>query len=108
VEIVRTDSDTFMCTNHYRSRLQAGEIVASAAWAMHSRQRNAGCALVNARTAPLSARDLAGFLGDRRDATRPSQRRHVGAILAHATNVHYMVVAPSSRRAWVGVDRAPC
>jgi hypothetical protein len=106
-----------VCTNRYRSRvLQRGEVAASHAWVIHPDRREQRLrALIEGRGAPLTAADLAGFLGDRveaaggaaersgRDATR-----QLGAILAQPINVHCVVVAPGLRRAHVGIDRAPC
>ncbi|HEV7559510.1 MAG TPA: C45 family autoproteolytic acyltransferase/hydrolase [Kofleriaceae bacterium] len=107
VEIVRPDGDTLVCANRYRSRLAEGQLAASSAWAFQSDRRERKLrALVDAKRA-LTARDLAGFLGDRRDVAAPEQVRHFGGILAQPVNVHCAVVAPASRTAWVGVDRAP-
>ncbi len=111
VEVVRPPhgAEHLACTNRYRTpALQAGEFAASAAWAVHANHREQRLrALVDARSAPLTPRDLARFLGDRIDPSAPGQRRHLGSILAQPTNVHAVVVAPGSRRAWVGIDRAP-
>lgn len=111
VEVVRPrpGAESLVCTNRYRSEtLQAGELQASSAWAVHSNRREQRLrALVESRQAPLVARDLARFLGDRVDPTAPDRKRHLGGILAQPTNVHCVVVAPAARRAWVGVDRAP-
>lgn len=98
-----------VCTNRYRTpALAAGEINASTAWGMHSRRRERRLqTLIEERTAPLTARDLARFLGDRRDPCCPDRDRQFGAILAQALNVHAVVVAPSARSALLGVDRAP-
>jgi len=105
-----------VCTNRYRSQaLQAGELAASHAWVIHPDRRERRLRhLIEAHGAPLTARDLAGFLGDRVDPADPGAarsgtvRRHLGAILAQPLNVHCVVVAPAQRRAQVGVDRAPC
>jgi len=106
VEIVRAPGETLVCANRYRTpALQAGQIAASSAWAQHSERRERRLReLVEHRTA-LTAQDLAGFLGDRQDA---GLRRHLGGTLNQAGNVHCAVVAPLARRAWVGVDQAPC
>jgi hypothetical protein len=112
VEIVRPapGASYLVCANRYRTpAMQGGQVEASAAWGIHSDRREHKLrALVDARTAPLSARTLAGFLGDRHDVAAPAVRRHLGSIVAQATNVHCAVVAPAAQRAWVGVDRAPC
>ena len=111
VEVVRPPAGAsyLACTNRYRaSRMQAGEVAASTAWAVHSDRREQRLRmLVEARTAPLVARDLARFLGDRVDPAAPGRRRQLGGILAQPTNVHCVVVAPATPRAWVGIDRAP-
>ena len=111
IEVVRpaAGADHLVCTNHYKSpALQAGELRASAAWDHHSTRRERRLrALIEARTRPLTAQDLAGFLGDRRDHEAPERVRHFGGTLAQALNVHAVVVAPQTLRAWVGVDRAP-
>jgi hypothetical protein len=102
-------ADHIVCANSYRtSTLQAGELAASAAWSLHSSRRERRLrALIEARRAPLAARDLATFLGDRRDPDAPELARQFGGMLAQPINVHAVVVAPSHRQAWVGVDRAP-
>jgi hypothetical protein len=107
VDVVRPSGNTLTCTNRYRTQtLKAGEFAASAAWSVHADRREQRLrAMLDARTGPLAAQDLAWFLGDRLDG---GIRRHLGSILAQPTNVHCAVVAPASRRAWVGVDRAPC
>ncbi|HEU4731930.1 MAG TPA: C45 family autoproteolytic acyltransferase/hydrolase [Kofleriaceae bacterium] len=108
-------ADHLVCTNRYRSaRLQPGEVAASHAWVIHPDRRERRLrALIEGRSAPLTARDLAGFLGDRVEASgpqgaAPAAPRQLGAILAQPINVHCVVVAPSLRRAHVGIDRAPC
>jgi len=89
--------------------MQAGQIASSSAWALHSDRRERKLrALVDARTAPLTAETLARFMGDRHDVDAPELRRHLGGILAQPTNVHCAVVEPAARRALVGVDQAPC
>jgi len=106
VEVVRPalGADHLVCTNHYRSAIKDGE-VAPTAWDLHSVRRAQRLnVLVEARRSPLTARDLIGFLGDRCDA---ACERQFGSQVAQAVNVHAVVVAPSTRRAWVGVDRAP-
>lgn len=112
VEVVRPapGAEYLVCTNRYRSSaLQPREIAASAAWALHSDRREQRMRqLVDNREQPLVARDLARFLGDRRDPGAPDRPRRLGAILAQPLNVHCVVVAPAQRRAHVGVDRAPC
>ncbi|HMG57058.1 MAG TPA: hypothetical protein VK601_26345, partial [Kofleriaceae bacterium] len=115
VDVVRPapGAEHLVCTNRYRSAaLQPGELAASHAWAIHPDRRERRLrALIEARGAPLTARDLAGFLGDRVDpaAAGPgAHRRQLGAILAQPLNVHCAVVAPAHRRAHVGIDRAPC
>ncbi|MEO8699009.1 MAG: C45 family autoproteolytic acyltransferase/hydrolase [Kofleriaceae bacterium] len=108
VEIVRppAGAEHLACANRYRApALLANQFAASAAWAHHSDHRERRMrALVEARTRPLTPRDLAGFLGDRMQG---GVRRHLGSIIAQPTNVHAVVVAPAARRAWVGVDEAP-
>ncbi len=110
-EVVRPapGADHLVCTNHYKTTaLQAGELAASAAWSHHSERRERRLrALIEHRAAPLTARDLARFLGDRRDPDAPERERHFGGTLAQAINVHAVVVKPAALRAWVGVDRAP-
>jgi hypothetical protein len=112
VEVVRpaAGASYLVCANRYRTpSLQAGQVAASAAWALHSEKRERRMRdLVEARTAPLTAEQLAQFLGDREDVEAPGRKRHLGAIIAQPTNVHCAVVAPSKLRALVGVDRAPC
>jgi len=112
VEIVRPapGASFLACTNRYRSEaLQAGQVAGSAAWALHADRREKRLrALVAARTAPLDPRALARMLGDRRDPEAPELVRHLGGIVAQPTNVHAAVIKPSARRAWVGVDEAPC
>ncbi len=102
-------ADHIVCTNHYKTQtLKAGELSASAAWDHHSMRRERRLrSLIEHRAAPLTAKDLAGFLGDREDPDAPGIRRRFGSTLAQALNVHAVVIAPASRRAWVGVDRAP-
>jgi len=108
-DVVRPSGDHIVCTNHYKTAtLQAGELSASAAWDHHSMRRERRLrSLIENRAAPLTAQDLAGFLGDREDPDAPGTTRRFGATLAQALNVHAVVVAPGSRRAWMGVDRAP-
>ena len=102
VEVVRPTGNTLVCTNHYRSRLTEREFRGSQAWAIHSERRAARLReLVDARTQPLRAEDLARFLGDRADS------RAMGSTVAQAINVHAAVVAPLACKALVGVDRAP-
>lgn len=113
VDVVRPapGSDHLVCTNRYRSRaLQLGQVAASHAWAIHPDRRERRLrALIEGRRAPLTAKDLAGFLGDRIDPADPGQRpRRLGAILAQPLNVHCVVVAPAHRRAQLGIDRSPC
>lgn len=112
VEVVRPRpaAEHLACTNRYRSEsMQRGEFAATAAWAHHSNHREQRMrALVEGRPAPLAPRDLARFLGDRIEATSPGRRRRLGSIVSQPTNVHAVVIAPGSQRAWVGVDRAPC
>ncbi|MEJ7601923.1 MAG: C45 family autoproteolytic acyltransferase/hydrolase [Kofleriaceae bacterium] len=111
VDVVRprAGASYVACANRYRTAsMQAGELAASTAWAVHSDRREQRLrALIEARPAPLVARDVARFLGDRIDPAAPERRRHLGGILAQPTNVHCVVVAPTTRRAWVGIDRAP-
>jgi Acyl-coenzyme A:6-aminopenicillanic acid acyl-transferase len=109
IDVVRAHGDYLTCTNRYRtSTLQAGEISASAAWAIHSDRREGRLRqLVDQRERPLVARDIARFLGDRRDLSAPERERHIGAILAQPLNVHCVVAKPLAREAWVGIDRAP-
>lgn len=109
VDVVRPHGDYLTCTNRYRtSTLQAGEIAGSAAWSIHADRREARLRqLADARTRPLAARDIARFLGDRRDIAAPARERHVGAILAQPLNVHCVVAKPLAREAWLGIDRAP-
>ena len=102
-------ADHIVCANVYRTEtLRAGAFAASAAWDHHSSRRECRLrGLIEGRSASLTARDLAGFLGDRHDANAPEQTRQFGGILAQPINVHAVVVAPVARRAWLGVDRAP-
>lgn len=112
VEVVRPDAGAsfLVCANRYRTpSLQAGQVAASRAWAQHSEKRERRMRqLVESRTSPLTAEQLAGFLGDREDVEAPGRKRHLGAIIAQPTNVHCAVIAPARLRALVGVDRAPC
>jgi hypothetical protein len=102
-------AEHLVCANRYRTEaLQARELAGSAAWVIHSERREARLrALVQDRTSPLAARDISRFLGDRVDHVAGGRIRHLGAILAQATNVHCVVVKPSALRAWQGIDRAP-
>ena len=107
MEIVRpaAGAEHLVCTNRYRhEKLQVGQFAASPAWAHHADRRERKLRQLVEAKRGLTARDLAGFLGDRHDA---GARRHLGGILAQATNVHCAVIAPAERRAFVGVDRAP-
>ncbi|MDX2086857.1 MAG: C45 family autoproteolytic acyltransferase/hydrolase [Kofleriaceae bacterium] len=109
VEVVRPalGADHLICANHYRSTIKEGEL-APHAWDLHSVRRAQRLnGLIEARPAPLAARDLARFLGDRCDIASPGCQRQFGGQLAQAVNVHSVVVAPGAQRAWVGVDRAP-
>jgi hypothetical protein len=112
VEVVRPSpgASYLVCANRYRTPgLQAGQVAASAAWANHSEKRERRMRdLVEARRAPLTAEQLARFLGDREDVEAPGRPRHLGGIIAQPTNVHCVVVAPTLSRALVGIDRAPC
>ena len=112
VEVVRPAAGAtfFVCANRYRTpSLQAGQVAASSAWALHSERRERRLrALVEARTSPLTAEMLAGFMGNRHDIDAPTHKRRLGSVLAQATNVHCAVVAPAVNRALVGVDQAPC
>jgi hypothetical protein len=113
VDVVRPAPGTghLVCSNRYRSgALQPGQVAASHAWAIHPDRREQRLrALVEARTAPLTPKDLAGFLGDRIDPADPGRRpRQLGGILAQPLNVHCVVVAPARLRAHLGIDRAPC
>ena len=109
MDTVRPHGDYLACTNHYRTEtLQAGELAASAAWGIHSNRREARLRqLVEACERPLVARDIARFLGDRRDVAAPDRVRQLGAILAQPLNVHCVVAQPTARQAWLGIDRAP-
>ncbi len=111
IDVLRPASgaDHIVCANVYRTAgLRPGAFAASAAWDVHSTRRERRLrGLIEGRRAPLTARDLAGFLGDRHDVTAPERSRQFGGILAQPVNVHAVVVAPAARRAWVGVDRAP-
>lgn len=102
-------AEYLVCNNHYKTEtLRAGEFRASAAWDHHSMRRERRLrALVENRSAPLTARDLARFLGDRRDPDAPDRARQLGGILCQPVNVHSVVVSPAQLRAHVGVDRAP-
>ncbi len=112
LEVVRPAAGaTFLvCANRYRTAsLQAGQVAASPAWALHSERRERRLrALVEGRKSPLTAEMLAGFMGNRRDVDAPDHTRRLGSVLAQATNVHCAVIAPASMRALVGVDQAPC
>jgi hypothetical protein len=111
VEVVRPVSGAsyLVCANHYRSAsLQAGQLAASSAWALHSERRERRLRqLVDSRSAPLTAEVLARFMGDRQDVDAPGIKRHLGGIPAQPTNVHCAVLSPSKQRALVGTDRAP-
>jgi acyl-CoA:6-aminopenicillanic acid acyl transferase len=111
VEVVRppAGAEHLICNNRYRSQpMQAGQLAGSAAWPIHSDRREQRLRqLFAAKERPLAPRDIARFLGDRRDPSAPERERRFGGILAQPTNVHCSVVKPSARRAWVGVDRAP-
>jgi hypothetical protein len=112
VEVVRpaAGASFLVCANRYRSEsLQAGQVAATSAWALHSERRERRMrALVESRTSPLTAEMIAGFMGNRRDIDAPDKLRRLGSVLAQATNVHCAVVAPAAQRALVGVDQAPC
>ena len=111
IEVVRpaAGAELLTCANRYRTpALQDGELRGSAAWAIHSARREQRLrALAAAHGGPLGPRDLARFLGDRRDPAAPARVRRFGAILASPVNVHAVVVAPARRRAHLGIDRAP-
>lgn len=111
VEVVRPDGDVLVCANRYRTRrLQEGQLAASPAWAFHSdrRERRLKQLVDDGRAkGGLTAKDLAGFLGDRHDVCAPEATRQYGGILAQPVNVHCAVVAPASAQAWVGIDQAP-
>ena len=111
VEVVRPPpgAEYLICNNRYRTpAMQARELAASAAWPIHSDRREQRLRqLVDGRDAPLAPRDVARFLGDRRDPQAPARVRRLGGILAQPTNVHCVVVQPAARRAWVGADAAP-
>lgn len=107
LEVVRPrpGASWLSCTNRYRHpAMHDGQIAASCAWAHHSDHREARLRGGLAAT-DLTPRDLAWLLGDRDHA---GARRHLGSIVTQPTNVHAVVVAPAARRAWLGVDRAPC
>ena len=107
VEIVRPTpgAEFLVCANRYRSSIQRGQFAASTAWSEHPERRERRLRkLVEERAAPLTARDLARFLGDRDDA---GIYRRMGATLSQTCNVHCAVVKPLARTAWVGVDDAP-
>lgn len=103
-------AEHLVCTNRYHSpALQAGELAASHAWVIHPERRERRLRqLLEGRPAPLTAQDLARFLGDRGDPAAPGAARQLGGILAQPLNVHAVVAAPGHCRAQVGVDRAPC
>jgi hypothetical protein len=111
IEVVRPapGASYLVCANRYRSAsLQAGQVAASSAWALHSERRERRLRqLVDARSAPLTAEMLARFMGDRQDVDAPGIRRHLGGIPAQPTNVHCVVLSPANQRALVGIDRAP-
>lgn len=111
IEVVRpaAGAELLACANRYRTpALKERELGGSAAWALHSDRREQRLrALAAAHGGPLGPRDLARFLGDRRDPAAPARERRFGAILASPLNVHAVVVEPGRRRAHVGVDRAP-
>lgn len=111
VEVVRPapGASSLICANRYRTEsLHAGQLAATEAWALHSERRERRLrALVEQREAPLVPETIARFLGDRIDLDAPDRKRHLGAILAQATNVHCAVVTPALRKALVGVDHAP-
>jgi len=111
VEVVRPapGASSLICANRYRTEsLHAGQLAATEAWALHSERRERRLrALVEQREAPLTPETIARFLGDRIDLDAPARKRHLGAILAQATNVHCAVVTPIRREALVGVDHAP-
>ncbi|HUS27448.1 MAG TPA: carcinine hydrolase/isopenicillin-N N-acyltransferase family protein, partial [Kofleriaceae bacterium] len=111
VEVVRPapGASFLVCANRYRTpALQAGQVAASSAWALHSERRERRLRqLVETRESPLTAEMLVRFMGDRQDVDAPGIKRHLGGIPAQPTNVHCAVVSPSKLRAYVGVDRAP-
>jgi hypothetical protein len=109
VDVVRPRGEYLVCANRYRTQaLQAGELAGSYAWALHSDRREQRLRqLVDGRSAPLVAKDVATFLGNRHDACAPERTRHIGAILAQPLNVHCVVVKPAALEAWQGVDAAP-
>lgn len=102
-------AECLVVNNHYKTdTLRAGSFAGSAAWDHHTMRRERRLrSLIENRTAPLVARDLARFLGDRRDPDAPERERQFGGMLCQPVNVHAVVVAPSQLRAHVGVDRAP-
>lgn len=111
LEVVRPapGASSLVCANCYHApALRRGELAASHAWAIHSDRREQRLReALAARTTPLAPRDLAALLGDRRDPCAPAAVRRLGAVVASPVNVHAVVVAPGSQRAWLGVDGAP-
>ncbi len=107
LEVVRPapGASLLTCANSYRTpALQEREIAASAAWSIHSDRRERRLRSLIERAPPLTPEMLARFLGDREDA---GMQRHLGAVLAQATNVHCAVVTPGLQKAIVGIDHAP-
>lgn len=111
VEVVRAapGASFLVCANRYRSpSMQAGQIAASSAWALHSERRERRLRhLVETRTAPLTPEVVARFMGDRHDVDAPGIERQLGAVPCQPTNVHCAVIVPTKTRALVGIDRAP-
>ncbi|HUS32003.1 MAG TPA: C45 family autoproteolytic acyltransferase/hydrolase, partial [Kofleriaceae bacterium] len=95
VEVVRPapGASFLVCANRYRTpALQAGQVAASSAWALHSERRERRLRqLVETRESPLTAEMLVKFMGDRQDVDAPGIKRHLGGIPAQPTNVHCAV-----------------
>jgi hypothetical protein len=98
-----------VCANRYRHpEMTAGEAAASAAWAIHSDQRERRLrALLETAAGPLGSEALMAMLADRSDPDAPELRRHLGGVVAQPCNVHAVVIEPASRSLLLGVGPAP-
>jgi hypothetical protein len=98
-----------LVTNRYRHPdMHAGEIAASAAWALHSDARERKLrALMDAAGPSVDAAGLMTMLGDRSDVDAPDVQRHLGGVVAQGSNVHAVVVEVETRTMLLGVGAAP-
>lgn len=99
---------SLVCANRYRHPdMCEGEVEASAAWALHSDQRERRLRALVAQGGRLGSEDLMRFLGDRTDPDAPEVARHLGGVVAQPCNVHAIVVEPETSSLLLGVGPAP-